>query len=68
MTIDQADRDDHKDRKDHDKGKDKDDGKDYLFTAEGKGDFPAKFVNPVTVGLTIGDYEGSVTVRADIDK
>jgi hypothetical protein len=48
--------------------KDHKEGNDYLFTAVGKGDFPAPFVNPVTVGLTIGDDEGSATVRADIDK
>ena len=54
--------DDFMHRKDHKQGTD------YLFTAEGKGDFPAPFVNPVTVGLTIGDDEGSATVRADIEK
>jgi 6-phosphogluconolactonase (cycloisomerase 2 family) len=74
ITIDQADRDDHEDRKDHDNRKDHDKdwdhhkGKDYLFTAEGKGDFPTKFVNPLTAGLTIGDNVGTTTVRADIDK
>jgi 6-phosphogluconolactonase len=56
------------DRKEHDKRKDKAEGNDYLFTAEGKGDFPTKFVNPVTVGLTIGEYVGSVTVKAEIEK
>jgi hypothetical protein len=68
ITIDQVDRDAHWDRKDHDKRKDHDEGNEYLFTAEGKGDFPTKFVNPVAVGLTIGNYVGSTTVKADIDR
>jgi hypothetical protein len=74
ITIDQADRDDHQDRKDHDDRKDRDrdwdhhKGNDYLFTAEGKGDFPTRFVNPLTVGLTIGDNVGTASIRADIDK
>jgi 6-phosphogluconolactonase (cycloisomerase 2 family) len=68
MTIDQVDSDNHRDRKDHDKRKDHDGGNENLFTAEGRGDFPTKFVNPVTVGLTIGDYAGSTTVKADIDR
>ncbi len=41
---------------------------DYLFTAEGKGSILAGVTNPVTVTLTIGDDEGSTTVKADIDK
>jgi 6-phosphogluconolactonase len=44
------------------------DTKDFLFTAQGKGHILAGVVNPVTVGLTIGDDEGSTTVKADIDK
>jgi 6-phosphogluconolactonase len=55
ITIDHADRDNHK-------------GNDYLFTAEGKGDFPTVFVNPLTVGLTIGDNVGTAIVIADIDE
>jgi len=68
ITIDQVDRHDHMDRKDHDKGKDHDEGNDYLFTAEGKGHILSGVSNPVAVGLTIGDDEGSTTVKADIDK
>jgi hypothetical protein len=52
---------------DHDNGKPKD-TKDYLFTAEGKGHILSGVVNPVTIGLTIGDDEGSTTVKADIDR
>jgi 6-phosphogluconolactonase (cycloisomerase 2 family) len=40
----------------------------YLFTAEGRGNILKGTKNPVAVGLTIGDDEGSATVRADIDK
>ena len=40
----------------------------YLFGAEGKGRILSGIVNPVTVGLAIGDDEGSTTVKADIDK
>lgn len=40
----------------------------YLFTAEGRGHILRGVENPVTVGLTIGDYQGSATVKADIDK
>ena len=43
-------------------------GKDHLFTAEAKGNILKGIKNPVAVGLTIGDDEGSVTVKADIDK
>jgi hypothetical protein len=43
-------------------------GKEYLFTAEGKGNILKGIKNPVTVGLVIGDDEGSATVKADIDK
>jgi hypothetical protein len=52
---------------DHDKEKLKD-TKDYLFTAVGKGHILSGVVNPVAVGLTIGDDEGSTTVKADIDR
>ncbi|HEY2647376.1 MAG TPA: beta-propeller fold lactonase family protein, partial [Candidatus Acidoferrales bacterium] len=55
--------------------KDKDKGKgqvkpsnDYLFTVEGKGHILSGIANPVTIGLGIGDDEGSTTVKADIDK
>jgi hypothetical protein len=58
-----------------DKDKDKDKGKgqvkpsnDYLFTVEGKGHILSGIANPVTIGLGIGDDEGSTTVKADIDK
>jgi 6-phosphogluconolactonase len=68
ITIDQVDRHDHMDRKDHDKRKDHDEGNDYLFTAEGRGHILSGVSNPVAVGLTIGDDEGSTTVNADIDK
>jgi hypothetical protein len=60
--------------KDHDRGKDRDKGKvqvganDFIFTAEGNGNILAGIANPVAVGLTIGDDEGSTTVKADIDK
>lgn len=40
----------------------------YLFTAESRGNILKGTKNPVAVGLTIGDDEGSATVRADIDK
>lgn len=43
-------------------------GNDYFFGAEGKGDILSGIANPVTVGLAIGDDEGSATVKADIDK
>jgi 6-phosphogluconolactonase len=39
----------------------------FRFTAGGKGHILAGITNPVTVGLTIGDDEGSTTVDADID-
>jgi 6-phosphogluconolactonase len=52
---------------DHDKQK-HEDTKDFLFTAQGRGHILAGVVNPVTVGLTIGDDEGSTTVKADIDR
>jgi hypothetical protein len=68
IIIERADRDDRWDRKDHDKRKGPDEGKEYLFTAEGKGHILAGVANPVTVGLTIGDDEGSTTVKADIDR
>jgi DNA-binding beta-propeller fold protein YncE len=42
-------------------------GNDYIFTAEGKGDILSGVTNPVTIGLAIGDDEGSATVKADID-
>jgi 6-phosphogluconolactonase len=51
----------------HDDGKHVE-GNDYLFTAEGKGNILSGIVNPVTVGLTIGDDEGSTMLKADIDK
>jgi hypothetical protein len=41
---------------------------DYLFTAEGRGNILAGIKNPVTVGLTIGEFEGTTTVRARIDR
>ena len=41
---------------------------DYLFIVEGKGHILSGVANPVTVGLGIGDDEGSTTVTADIDK
>jgi 6-phosphogluconolactonase len=41
---------------------------DYLFIVEGKGHILSGIANPVTVGLGIGDDEGSTTVTADIDK
>ena len=40
----------------------------FWFTAEGKGQILSGIVNPVTVGLTIGDDEGSTAVSADIDR
>jgi 6-phosphogluconolactonase len=43
-------------------------GDDYLFTSEGRGHILQGIKNPVTVGLTIGDDEGSTTVKADIDR
>ena len=43
-------------------------GNEYLFTAEGRGHILQGITNPVTVGLTIGEYEGSASVKADIDK
>ncbi len=65
ITIQRIDgkRDDGK----HDDGKHVE-GNDYLFTAEGKGNILSGIVNPVTVGLTIGDDEGSTMLKADIDK
>jgi 6-phosphogluconolactonase len=42
-------------------------GNRFLFAAKGKGHILTGIVNPVTVGLTIGDDEGSTTVSADID-
>jgi 6-phosphogluconolactonase (cycloisomerase 2 family) len=57
--------------KDHDADRDKEkhkDSRDFLFTAQGKGHILSGVVNPVTVGLTIGDNEGSTTVKADIDR
>ncbi len=59
---------DHIDRKDHDVGKYRIEGNDYPFTAEGKGTIPTRLVNPVTVGLTIGDVEGSTAMKADVDR
>ncbi len=41
---------------------------DYLFIVEGKGHILSGIANPVTVGLGIGDDEGSTSIRADIDK
>lgn len=40
----------------------------YIFTAEGRGDILQGIKNPVTVGLTIGNYAGSTSVKADIDR
>ena len=40
-------------------------GKDYRITVEGKGADLTGTVNPVTVGLTIGDDSGSKTVTAE---
>ena len=40
----------------------------YIFTAEGRGDILQGIKNPVAVALTIGNYEGSASVKADIDK
>jgi hypothetical protein len=42
-------------------------GNDYIFTAEGRGDILSGVANPVTVGMAIGDDEGSATVKARID-
>jgi hypothetical protein len=39
----------------------------FWFTAEGKGQILSGIANPVTVGLTIGEDEGSKAVTADID-
>ena len=39
----------------------------YFFTASGEGTDLKGIVNPVTVTLTIGDNEGSKTVKAGID-
>jgi DNA-binding beta-propeller fold protein YncE len=43
-------------------------GNDYLFEVMGEGTVQSWFVNPITVGLTIGDNEGTASVKADIDK
>jgi hypothetical protein len=70
ISIHHAERkhdDDKHDGGKHDKNKQVDEN-DYLFTAEGKGSILAGVTNPVTVALTIGDDEGSTTVKADIDK
>ena len=40
-------------------------GNDYQFTAEGRGVDLTGTVNPVTIGLTIGNDSGSTTVRAE---
>jgi 6-phosphogluconolactonase len=40
----------------------------YIFTAEGRGDILQGIKNPVAVALAIGNYEGSTSVKADIDK
>ena len=73
ITIEHADRDDHDDkdrrnRRDHDEKKTPEPANEYHITAEGRGRILQGIKNPVAVGLTIGDDEGSVTVKADIDK
>jgi 6-phosphogluconolactonase len=42
-------------------------GRRFIFACRGRGHILSEIVNPVTVGLTIGDDEGSTTVSADID-
>ena len=73
ITIEHADRDDRDDkdrrnRKDRDGKNAPDSGNDYHFTAEGRGRILQGIKNPVAVGLAIADDEGSVTVKADIDR
>jgi 6-phosphogluconolactonase len=41
---------------------------DYLFVVEGKGRILSGITNPVTIGVGIGDDEGSTSVTADIDR
>ena len=43
-------------------------GNDCIFTAEGRGHILQGIKNPVTVVLSIGDNEGTATVKADIDR
>lgn len=43
-------------------------GNNYMFLAEGMGTIQTWFVNPVAVGLTIGNDVGTTSVIADIDK
>jgi hypothetical protein len=43
-------------------------GDDYYFNVEGRAMIATWYKNPVTVGLTIGEDEGTTSVNADIDK
>jgi 6-phosphogluconolactonase len=65
ITIDSVEVRRHEGRHSHEK---RVESSEYLFTAEGSGKILAGVMNPVTIGLTVGDNEGSKSLRADIDK